>query len=237
MRALMMLAALWAGVVYGEVVPVQWPPASVAWAIATIPDATAAAAPPEEPPGERDGSNGLTAGSDVRAKPNSGTVVSPKGTRPAARNRRKRSLSFPSGFALRLRAVDPAQGGRLPRPEPRSLPKNGTAAKGPDRAFCAPARPNSASIKAKEPCPRAVAAAKAASMTSGAVIAPEEMAADRDVASCKAQAGSLASIGTSKVPAAMAAFFSSIAGMASAGTSSATKINSLPPYFMKEYSV
>ena len=53
----------------------------------------------------------------------------------------------------------------------------------------------------------------------------------------RGQAGSLASIGTSKAPDWMAARFSSIAGTASAGTSSATKMRSLPPCFMKEYSV
>ena len=66
------------------------------------------------------------------------------------------------------------------------------------------------------------AASSAASITPDAETAPEAMAPAREIASCNAYAGSFASIGTSKVPAAMAAFFSSIAGTASAGTSSAT---------------
>ena len=51
------------------------------------------------------------------------------------------------------------------------------------------------------------------------------------------QAGSLASMGTSKVPALISASRACIASTASAGTSSGTKMTSLPPYFMKEYSV
>ena len=38
------------------------PPPSFAWAMGTMPAATAAALPPEEPPGVRDGSHGLRAG-------------------------------------------------------------------------------------------------------------------------------------------------------------------------------
>lgn len=51
------------------------------------------------------------------------------------------------------------------------------------------------------------------------------------------QEGSLASMGTSKVPALISASRACIASTASAGTSSGTKMSSLPPYFMKEYSV
>ena len=39
------------------------PPPSLAWATGTIPEATAAAAPPLDPPAERDGSQGLRVGS------------------------------------------------------------------------------------------------------------------------------------------------------------------------------
>ena len=38
------------------------PPPSLAWAIGTMPDATAAALPPDEPPGVRSVSHGLRAG-------------------------------------------------------------------------------------------------------------------------------------------------------------------------------
>ena len=102
------------------------------------------------------------------------------------------------------------------------MPRNGTPAKGPDKAPKAPARPILGSSRQIAPKPRAAAASSAASITPDAVTAPEAMAPARDVASCNAYAGSFASIGTSKAPEAMAAFFSSIAGTASAGTSSAT---------------
>ncbi|MNY13295.1 hypothetical protein D3C86_1464250 [compost metagenome] len=64
------------------------PPPSVAWATGTIPAATAAAAPPEEPPALMARFHGLhvcphSFDSVVVVKPNSGQVVLPKGTAPA----------------------------------------------------------------------------------------------------------------------------------------------------------
>src|SRR5262249_57217124 len=67
------------------------PPPSLACATATMPLATAAADPPDEPPVEWPGSHGLRAGGKLRASvvtvvPISGTFVRPSTTKPAARN-------------------------------------------------------------------------------------------------------------------------------------------------------
>jgi len=67
------------------------PPPSLACATATMPLATAAADPPDEPPAEWPGSQGLRAGGKLRGSvvtvvPNSGTFVRPRTTKPAARN-------------------------------------------------------------------------------------------------------------------------------------------------------
>src|SRR3954447_13561800 len=64
------------------------PPPSLACAIGTMPAATAAAAPPEEPPVECAGFHGLRAGGKLRASvvmvvPSSGTLVRPSGMNPA----------------------------------------------------------------------------------------------------------------------------------------------------------
>ena len=67
------------------------PPPSLACATATMPAATAAADPPDEPPVEWPGSHGLRAGGKLRGSvvtvvPSSGTLVRPSGMKPAARN-------------------------------------------------------------------------------------------------------------------------------------------------------
>jgi hypothetical protein len=67
------------------------PPPSLACAAGTMPLATAAAEPPEEPPVDRPGSHGLRAGGKPRASvvtvvPISGTLVRPSGMKPAAPN-------------------------------------------------------------------------------------------------------------------------------------------------------
>ena len=71
------------------------PPPSLPWAIGTMPAATAAAEPPEEPPGVRPWSHGLRVapvwrGSVVGRIPNSGMFVMPTTTKPASRRRRTR---------------------------------------------------------------------------------------------------------------------------------------------------
>jgi len=68
------------------------PPPSLACAIGTIRAATAAAAPPLEPPGVRAKSQGLfvgpnASGSVIGARPNSGTLVFPTVISPARRVR------------------------------------------------------------------------------------------------------------------------------------------------------
>ena len=65
------------------------PPPSLAWANGTIPEATAAADPPLDPPGEWSRFHGLrvapqASGSVVGRLPNSGLLVRPAMTRPAA---------------------------------------------------------------------------------------------------------------------------------------------------------
>src|SRR4051812_6176929 len=64
------------------------PPPSLAWAAGTMPAATAAAAPPDEPPGVRDRSQGLrqipsSSDSVTGHRPNSGVLVLPKIDSPA----------------------------------------------------------------------------------------------------------------------------------------------------------
>src|SRR5262245_10560042 len=78
------------------------PPLSLPFAIGTIRVATAAAAPPLEPPGVRSVSHGLrvgpsASGSVVGCNPNSGRLVLPQATRPAALYRR---VSSPSAGAM-----------------------------------------------------------------------------------------------------------------------------------------
>ena len=68
------------------------PPPSLAVHIATIPEATAAADPPLDPPGVRSGFHGFRvtprAGDAVKeTAPNSGAAVLPSGMPPAARSR------------------------------------------------------------------------------------------------------------------------------------------------------
>src|SRR5437870_7651293 len=75
------------------------PPPSLAWAIGAMPAATAAAEPPEEPPGVRPRSHGLRVapkrrGSVTGSAPNSGDEVAPTITNPASRSRRVRKPSY-----------------------------------------------------------------------------------------------------------------------------------------------
>jgi hypothetical protein len=74
------------------------PVPSFAWATGTIPDATAAADPPLDPPADRSGFQGFrvgpnAAGSVVAEAANSGRLVLPRMTNPARRNRRARDES------------------------------------------------------------------------------------------------------------------------------------------------
>src|SRR6266516_4826605 len=78
------------------------PPPSLPVQIGIIPDATAAAEPPDDPPGVRSGFQGLRVvpcrNERVQlVEPNSGDVVRPTNTAPAARNR---STSVQSRVAM-----------------------------------------------------------------------------------------------------------------------------------------
>src|SRR5260370_13007802 len=78
------------------------PPPSLAVHMGTNPAATAAAEPPDEPPGVRVRSQGLRvvphAGEFVKATaPNSGAAVCPTGTAPAARSRDTGTQSLATG--------------------------------------------------------------------------------------------------------------------------------------------
>src|SRR5699024_3070175 len=99
------------------------PPPSEACAAGTIPAATAADAPPEDPPGERVRSCGLrvgpcSAGLVVAFIPNSGLLVLPTITAPAARNRRTIRLSVSATTSANRR--DPSVDGRPVTSAPRS---------------------------------------------------------------------------------------------------------------------
>ena len=74
------------------------PPPSLPWAAGTIPEATAAAEPPLEPPAERSRFQGLRVGpkrlgSVVAEAPSSGVFVRPMKISPAARSRSTRTSS------------------------------------------------------------------------------------------------------------------------------------------------
>src|SRR3954447_904210 len=69
------------------------PPLSLPWASGTIAAATAAAEPPDDPPGVRVGSHGLRVGPACRGSvvgrlPNSDMLVTPTTTKPACLRRR-----------------------------------------------------------------------------------------------------------------------------------------------------
>ena len=83
------------------------PPPSLPWAIGTMPDATAAAEPPEDPPLECSLSQGFgvgpkARGSVVMAVPSSGVFVRPRITKPALLNLCTRKLSALCPIARRL---------------------------------------------------------------------------------------------------------------------------------------
>src|SRR5437588_12905197 len=84
------------------------PPRSLAWAAGTIPDATAAADPPDDPLVERVVSHGFVVapwsrGSHAGSIPNSGVLVLPNTTRPARRNRTRSSESNVDTLSRRKR--------------------------------------------------------------------------------------------------------------------------------------
>jgi len=111
------------------------PAPSVPTASGPIPDATAAAAPPDDPPGVSLGSHGLrvmpvSVLSVVPLMPNSGVFVLPNSTAPASRSRAVAGASMSQGwFGSMVR--EPRSVGQ-PRVRIRSLIDTGT----PSRRSC-----------------------------------------------------------------------------------------------------
>ena len=110
------------------------PPLSVAWAAGTTPIATATAEPPLEPPALRVGSKGFgvtpnIAGAVHTFRPNSGVLVFPRRTSPAARRRPTSTESCWGTKPARARLPLVAA---IPRTQVfRSLTRNGTPTSGP----------------------------------------------------------------------------------------------------------
>lgn len=110
------------------------PPPSLAPAQGTIPAATAAADPPDEPPGVWSRFQGLRVGpnrcgSVTPLAPNSDVLVLPKITNPASSQRSTTMSLWAAGF--RDQAREPQVIGHPVSDWPRSLSRNGTPAKGP----------------------------------------------------------------------------------------------------------
>ena len=85
------------------------PPPSDPVARGTMPAASAAAAPPEDPPAPLDVSNGFRVGPKMALvvlpiQPNSGVLVLPTGIHPAARSRATKGLSVAAGGSSWWRA-------------------------------------------------------------------------------------------------------------------------------------
>src|SRR3954464_12038467 len=110
------------------------PRPSFAWASGTIPLATAAAEPPDDPPVECSVFHGLRAGGNdfgsvVTVVPNSGTLVRPSGTKPAARNCSARKDV--TGHGMSFNGPMPKAVGSPATVHPRSLNRIGTPLNGP----------------------------------------------------------------------------------------------------------
>jgi len=110
------------------------PPPSLACATGTMPLATAAPDPPDEPPVECAGFQGLQAGpysllSVVATTPNSGTLVLPIGISPPARKRCTNVAVKGIGTGGEMR--DPLRVGHPARSPNMSLSRKGTPRNGP----------------------------------------------------------------------------------------------------------
>ena len=111
------------------------PPPSLAWAIGTMPAATAAAAPPLDPPGVRSVSHGLRVGpcaiGSVTGKlPSSGLLVRPRLIRPASRSRLTKVMSCTARGGLAASAALPLVIGIPASGAQRSFNRNGTPRNG-----------------------------------------------------------------------------------------------------------
>ena len=173
------------------------PPPSEAVANGTMPAATAAAEPPLDPPGVRDGFHGLRvtphAGVAVmQVEPNSGAAVLPIGTAPAARSRATCTESSSIG-GRSLYSSDPCDVGR-PAQSSRSFTPKGTPAIGPGsspRATAAStasaafrARPSSTTTKAFSAGLSASSRARHSSSTSTAVRSLDRTASATAITLC-----------------------------------------------------
>ncbi|CAB4564865.1 unannotated protein [freshwater metagenome] len=112
------------------------PPPSFACPTATMPAATAAADPPDEPPVEWSRFQGLrvgpyASGSVVIVDPHSGVFVRPIATNPASRSRRYIAESFGARRSIAFSARTPWWCGSPPIAQPRSFTTIGTPANGP----------------------------------------------------------------------------------------------------------
>ena len=112
------------------------PPPSLAWAAGTMPVATAAAAPPDDPPvlypvfhGFRHGP--VDVGSVVATRPSSGVLVRPTITNPASLYRVTRLASSSAVKSASLRAWTPPWWGCPASVAHRSLMSMGTPRNGP----------------------------------------------------------------------------------------------------------
>src|SRR4051794_13181870 len=127
------------------------PPPSLACATGTMPLATAAADPPEDPPVEWPVFHGLRAGGNdfgsvVTVVPNSGTLVRPSGTNPAARNCSARKDV--TGHGRSFNGPMPKAVGSPATVQPRSLNRIGTPLNGPSgRSPAASARAASKRVR------------------------------------------------------------------------------------------
>ena len=156
------------------------PPPSLACAIGTMPEATAPALPPDEPPVVREGSQGLRAGpkrsGSVTGKmPSSGVLVLPTMIAPASRRRRTSVLSS-SGTQSPIAFMPIAQ--RIPLVSAtRSLtaigtPASGRSSPGSIASASASARSSQSVTNALSSSLRRSIASYAVSTSSRAVISP-----------------------------------------------------------------
>lgn len=164
------------------------PPPSLAPAAGTIPAATAAADPPELPPGVRAGSHGLrvgppSAGSVTARAPNSGVAVRPNTTSPASVQRR--TTVDVSGRGRSASGREPDAVGTPAMCWARSFTRNGTPANGPLSGPRARERAASSSRSRMALMPGSTASARAtaASSRSAALTSPAATSAASPTAS------------------------------------------------------
>ena len=167
------------------------PPPSLAAAQGTIPAATAAAAPPEDPPGVWSVSQGLRAGpkrcgSVMPLAPNSGVLVLPKTCSPASIHRCTTVAVSVAGRSASARL--PPLVGTPARCWCRSFSRNGTPSKGrpPSGRGVDGAGGSRSRTMALRRGFTSAARARAAASSSSAVVVPSRTREARAVASCSA---------------------------------------------------